>query len=204
MPRDYSLIAPLYDRIFNKPLAEGHQMIGELIRRYRGEIKILEVGVGSGLTLSYLPSRAEYIGIDINEKMLSLAQRKAKNLRGKKISLQIMDAEEMGFKDSQFDLVIAPSVLTAINSPLKGMREMIRVTKKGGYIVVIANLRERNSFKSEVFRMMDPITRKYLGFTTDIDYHYFTKFREIELVEQQKINTIMGISMSWFMVFRKR
>ena len=81
-PRDYSLIAPLYDQIFQRFLSQGHVEIGQLLKKVKNKrgIKVLEVGVGSGLSLSHLPSAIDYKGIDINEKMLIRARKKAEGL----------------------------------------------------------------------------------------------------------------------------
>jgi phosphatidylethanolamine/phosphatidyl-N-methylethanolamine N-methyltransferase len=203
-PRDYSLIAPIYDRIFNKPLSEGHREIGLLIKRLNKKgLKILEVGVGSGLTLAQIPTGVEFTGIDVNEKMLSFARKKAQRISRRKINLQTMNAEKMSFRAGQFDLVMAPSVITAVESPVRCMQEMIRVTKKGGHIAVIANLRTK-SIKSQVVKFFDPLTKRYLGFTTDIDMTTFTNFQQLELIECKQVNNLMGFPLSTFLLFKKK
>jgi phosphatidylethanolamine/phosphatidyl-N-methylethanolamine N-methyltransferase len=203
-PRDYSLIAPVYDHVFNKPLGEGHREIGALIKRMNKKgMKILEVGVGSGLTFGHMPRGVEFTGIDINEKMLSMARKKAHQQRGKKITLENMNAEKMTFRAGQYDLVLAPSVITAVDSPLKCMKEIIRVTKKGGYIAVIANLRN-DSIKSRMIKFLDPLTKKYLGFRTDIDLHTFDQLKQLEIIECKQINNLLGFPLSTYLLFRKK
>ncbi len=205
-PRDYSFIAPIYDHVFNKPLSEGHRKIGELIHSKKDKrgLKILEVGVGSGLTFNYLPSHVSYTGIDINQKMLNIAEQKAKKLKRKSISLKVMDAGQMDIKDNTFDLVLAPSVLSAMDAPLKGLKEMIRVTKKGGHIAIITNLRTRDSFKSNMVRWIDPLTRKYLGFRTDMDAAMFERLRGLKLIENKQVNNLLGFPLSSYLLFEKK
>ncbi|HXH74882.1 MAG TPA: methyltransferase domain-containing protein [Bacteriovoracaceae bacterium] len=204
-PRDYSFIAPLYDHVFNIPLSEGHREIGSLIKTLSKKpgMKILEVGVGSGLTLNHVPNNQAFTGVDSNERMLSFASAKASKLKRKKITLMKMDAHKLEFKASSFDLVLAPSVITALKSPEKGMQEMVRVTKKGGHIAVIANLRVKNSFRSGMVRLVDPITRKFLGYRTDMDIETFAAFKGLKLVERKQINSVMGMHLSWFLLFKK-
>jgi phosphatidylethanolamine/phosphatidyl-N-methylethanolamine N-methyltransferase len=204
-PRDYSFIAPMYDHVFNRPLAEGHREIGILMKRLRRPgWKVLEVGVGSGLTLGQLPPRTNFTGIDVNEKMLSRARHKAARLSGRKIKLSIMNAEKMSFAAGHFDFVMAPSVITAVDSPERCLKEMIRVTKKGGHIAIIANLRDRTSLKSQMVRYFDPLTKKYLGFRTDIDQETFAGFRQLKLIEKKQVNNLLGFPLSTFLLFERK
>ncbi len=204
-PRDYTFIAPLYDHVFQSFLSEGHHDISEVIKSLKNKrgSKVLEVGVGSGLTLAHIPTTIEYTGIDINERMLKEAQKKQKRLGRRKINLVMMDAKKLTYKDSSFDLVVAASVITAVDSPLKVMREMIRVTKKGGMIAIVANLQESNSLKSRMVRIFDPITRKYLGFRTDLDLAQLQKLRNIKLLNYKRTNNILGFPLSSFLLFEK-
>lgn len=204
-PRDYSLIAPYYDRFFQKPLEEGHQKIGELLVRLSGdksEYKVLEVGVGSGLGMNFLPENVQYTGIDINEQMIELARKRAISTMDE-MDLILMDAKELSFQDESFNLVVASSVLSAMDDPMKGMSEMIRVTKKGGMIAIIANLREKGSATSDLVRRFDPVTRKFLGFRLDLELNDFLNFQELRLVEKETVNRLFGMPLSTYMLFEK-
>lgn len=205
-PRDYSFIAPMYDHIFNIPLSEGHQKMGALMKRTRsrnGASKVLEVGVGSGLTFSHVPSHVDFTGIDINENMLSRASKKASLLKKRKINLEIMNAEKMRFASNSFDLVIAPSVLSAMEAPMKGLKEMIRVTKKGGKIAIITNLRPADKKASSLVKALDPLTRKYLGFRMDLTLEEMMKFKNLRLVEKKPTNNFLGQPLSTYLLFEK-
>lgn len=204
-PRDYSFIAPVYDKVFHRFLNQGHARLGKLLRtkaRQRG-LKVLEVGVGSGLSLDHIPTRVDFLGVDINDKMLSLAKLRAQKFQRKKIELKQMSVEKLSLRSNSYDLVMAASVLTAVSDPLIAMREMIRVTKAGGQIAIIANLREKDSVTGHVIRSVDPVAKKYLGFTTDLPIEFFSAFGNIKLERKEKVNTIMGYSLSTFLVFRK-
>lgn len=204
-PKDYSLIAPIYDLVFNNILSDGHQHLSKFLkskRRISGH-KILEVGVGSGLFLQHLPNNIEYTGIDINEKMLNLAKTKAVHYKNKKIKLQIMDAHKLHFKTNSFDLVMGASVITAVNDPHKVIREMIRITKKSGHLAIVANLRKKNSMASNLIKAFDPLTKNLLGFRTDFKSDAFDQYTELKVIEDKKVNHLFGFPLGNFMIFEK-
>lgn len=202
MIKDYSFIAPVYDHIFNRPLAEGHKKIGSLLRKKSTRArssKVLEVGVGSGLTFRHVPAHIDFTGIDVNKKMLSVAAKKIARMKKNKINLQIMNAEKMKFASNSFDLVLAPSVLSAMDQPMAGMKEIIRVAKKGGKIAVIVNLRKPGS----LVKVLDPFTRKYLGFRLDITMEEMLKFKNLKVLEKKEINSFLGRPLSTYILFEK-
>lgn len=204
MPRNYSIIAPVYDQLFHRPLSEGHHKVGSLLEEVLSpKARVLEVGVGSGLTFGHLPAEVDYVGIDINERMLTVARKKVKLHPGKKIELQVMDVQKMNFENESFDMVIAPSVITAIESPIIGIQEMMRVTKTGGYLVIIAHLENRASPGSRSLRLFNWLTKKFVGFRMDIDSNIFDQFKELELIEKAAVNRVLGFPLSTFLVFKK-
>ena len=203
---DYSFIAPIYDKIFLRPLSEGHKELGSLLRRNRPKgrlLRVLEVGVGSGLILPHVPAGVDYTGIDVNEKMLEVATRKVNILRTRKIQLQQMNAERMAFTPNSFDMVIAPSVLSAMAKPLKGLQEIVRVTKRGGKIAVIVNLRKEGTFRSKVIKALDPFTRRFMGFRLDLSLDDFKKFKMLKILEVKEVNTLFGQPLSTYILFEK-
>lgn len=80
---------------------------------------------------------------------------------------------------------------------------MIRVTKKGGKIAVIANLREKGSTTSDMIRRFDPMTRKFLGFRLDLTLNSFLNFSDVRLVEKEDVNRLFGMPLSTYMLFEK-
>jgi ubiquinone/menaquinone biosynthesis C-methylase UbiE len=135
--------------------------------------------------------------------MLKKAKEKAERLGREKISLSIMDAQKLSYNSNSFDFVFAASVLSAVEDPEKTMREMVRVTKKGGQIAVIVNIRDNSSLKSQIIKKFDPFTKKYLGFRTDMDETFFLPFKNIRPIEHEQINTIFHFPLSQYMLFEK-
>lgn len=196
-PRNYSLIAPLYDRFFARPLEEGHHLIGDLIYDNPHK-KILEVGIGSGLTLEHVEDH-DFTGVDINEEMLYEAQVKA--LGRHNIQLFQMDAENLEFPNNQFDIVMAPSVLSAVAHPMEVFEEMIRVTRPGGKIVVISTFSDDKKLISKIF---DPLTRSFLGFRLDLELDDFKNHKKLKTLEVRKINRFAHFNLSWYLEFEKQ
>lgn len=196
-PRNYSLIAPIYDRIFAKPLEEGHHLISEIIHDHPHK-KFLEVGIGSGLMLEHVQNQ-DYTGIDISEEMLYEAQIKV--LGRHNIKLYQMDAQQLAFKNNEYDIVMAPSVLTAVTNPERVFQEMIRVTKPGGLLIIIAHFSDEREIMSKI---LDPLTRSFLGFRLDLKLELFENYPQLKLIEKEKINHFANMSLSWFLKFEKQ
>lgn len=203
---DYTRIAPLYDRIFNRPLEEGNNLIAELLRERvlpERKLKVLEVGIGSGFTLEKLPTHVDYTGVDVNKAMLSLARTRAEHRNLTSVHLKVMDAMNLEFSDSQFDLVLAPSVLSAMDEPSRALREMERILRPGGEIVIIMNLRKRGSLRSSLVKALGPITRNFLGYRVDLYLEDLQVPGNLELIERNDINKYLGFSLSSYLVFKK-
>lgn len=205
-PSDYSLIAPFYDLFFDRPLSEGHKRIGNLLSDealHHPQFKVLEIGVGSGLIIHRLPNGVDYTGIDVNDKMLGLAREKSKR-KGleERVTLLNMDAENLSFQDENFDLVIAPSVLSAMGNPVKAFSEMIRVTRPQGKIAVVVNLRD-SGIRSKLVRHFDKLTRKFIGFRLDLKREHFVSDK-LNLIEDNSVNKLLGFPLSSFLLFEKK
>lgn len=126
------------------------------------EGKVLEVGVGTGKNLEYYPPDCEIIGIDLSPGMLEKAKVKAQNLQ-LELSLQEMDAQELQFPDHSFDTVVATCVFCSVPDPIKGLKEIKRVCKPGGKILLLEHVRSENPILGEIMDILDPITVRLIG-----------------------------------------
>lgn len=128
--------------------------------------KVLEIGVGTGKNLSYYNyAKVDYTGIDFSEKMLA----KAKKKNVPKAKLLYGDAQELEFKDSTFDYVITTFVLCSIPDPVKALKEMKRVVKKEGKIIMLEHVRSKNKAIAFVQEMLNPFTKFFFGFNINRD-----------------------------------
>lgn len=135
MRKAYARWAPVYDLIYDKLLEPAARAAVEAATR-RGP-RILEAGVGTGLSLGYYPSHAEVYGVDLSEDMLRRANAKVEKKGLSQVkSLQVMDVCRLGYADGSFDAVAAQFLITLVPDPEGALNEFARVLKPGGEIVL--------------------------------------------------------------------
>ncbi|MFC7514782.1 class I SAM-dependent methyltransferase [Herbaspirillum sp. GCM10030257] len=132
----YRFYAPLYDSLFGAAFEPGRQALTDAVNAAHPS-SILEVGVGTGLTLARYPATASVVGIDLSNEMLEIARGRARELHGRNIELIAMNAEMMDFPDGSFDCVAMPYVLSVTPHPEKLVAEIRRVCRKGGTILIL-------------------------------------------------------------------
>ncbi len=138
-----------------------------LLRRVRG--RILEVGIGTGANLNYYSNECEIIGIDLSKEMLKIAQSKA-NKSGKKITLKIASADNLPFKNNEFDYVVDTLGLCTYLNPVKALKEMKRVCKKTGRILLLEHGISNNSFVERLQRKREHKHYEKMGCSLLRDY----------------------------------
>lgn len=162
----YYEFSHLYDRVFTRFF---FPRIQSTIRSLKisPRAKVLEVGVGTGLSLSAYPPHAEVIGIDLAQEMLDQAQEKISRNGWRHVFLRQMDALNLEFSDESFDYVMGFHVVSVVPDHLRLMREMHRVCKPGGTLVIINHFRSQRRWLAPFIDRLDPITRK-LGWRTTL------------------------------------
>ena len=135
----YERWAPVYDLVFGKVFEHGRQSTIAEADKIGG--RILDVGVGTGLSLSDYSSTTKLCGVDISEPMLRKAQSRVRALGLHNVeTLAVMDAKNLAFKDSYFDAVVAQYVITAVPDPEATLDDFIRVLKPGGELILVNHI----------------------------------------------------------------
>lgn len=159
--RIYDRVAPIYD-LYSGPM----EWMGGARRRRRllgpatGEV--LEVGVGTGLNLAHYPAGVHVTGIDISPRMLARARRRAEEA-GLDVTLDVADVEQLPYDDDRFDTATATCVFCSVADPVQGLRELARVTKPDGWVLLLEHVRPRNRLLGLLADLASPLTRRLFG-----------------------------------------
>ena len=124
--------------------------------------KVLEVGVGTGKNIEYYPESITVIAIDFSEKMLEKAKAKAEQFH-KIVDLRLMDAQKLEFPDETFDTVITTCVFCSDPDPVKGLKEIQRVLKKDGQIIMLEHVRSKMPFVGTIMDLLNPVVVRMVG-----------------------------------------
>jgi phosphatidylethanolamine/phosphatidyl-N-methylethanolamine N-methyltransferase len=164
--RAYDFYSPVYDFVFKKIFEPGRIAAVRLIGPPAGR-RILEVGIGTGLNLPLYPRGIDLVGIDLSEGMLKKAQEKVEDLGMSNVILKVMDASALDFGDGEFDATLATYVISAVPDPVAVLREMRRVTKPGGTLVILNHFRSQNPLMRRVEDALAPVCA-HLGWKTNL------------------------------------
>ena len=194
----YRRWAPVYDRTFGLVASEGRKHAVEIINARSG--RVLEVGVGTGLSLPAYKRSLEIVGIDLSPEMLEKARERVTteglaNVTG----LHEMDASDLKFPDASFDTVVAMYVMTVVPDPEKVMRELARVCRPGGEVLLVNHFSTEEGMRGWVERRMAPFADK-LGWHPVFDVERVMVCGDLELIERRGLRPLGLFTM---MRFRK-
>lgn len=181
----YRRWAPVYDHTFGKVSNEGRRSAVQFINTRSGSV--LEVGVGTGLSLGDYNRHLEITGIDLSPEMLEkaherVAEQSLTNVKG----LYEMDAGNLSFADNSFDTTVAMYVITVVPEPEKVMRELARVTKPGGEVILVNHFSQTEGLRGWVERQMAPFA-ELIGWRPVFDVSRVMGCDDLELVGSQPL-----------------
>ena len=157
----YNRVAKFYD-ILESPM----EMMSlkkrriDLMKELRG--KVLEVGVGTGKNIEYYPNNIDITAIDFSNKMLEKANEKSIKFN-KEVKLISMDAQNMDFPDNTFDMIFTTCVFCSVPDPILGLKEMRRVCKQNGKIIMIEHVRSEKKVIGIIMDILNPIVVNAYG-----------------------------------------
>jgi len=170
----YARWAPVYDLVFGAVFERGRHAAIAAAERIGG--RILEVGVGTGISLPDYSRANRLWGVDISEPMLRKAQERVSELGLINVEgLWVMDAEHLSFPDASFDVVVAQYVITTVPNPEATLHEFARVLKPGGEIVLVSRVGAEAGMRRALERWFAPAARK-LGWRTEFSFERYERW----------------------------
>lgn len=169
MKPDSAVIRKRYDRI--APYFEGMEAVmeGLFFRSWRKKLwakveghHILEVGVGTGKNFDYYPKDARITAIDFSEQMLKQAEKK-RDRKNVNVELELMDVQSLYFADNSFDTVICSFVFCSVPLPARGLKELYRVCKPGGQVLLLEHVLSSNRVIAAVMNLLNPVVVRLFG-----------------------------------------
>jgi phosphatidylethanolamine/phosphatidyl-N-methylethanolamine N-methyltransferase len=174
--RAYARWAPVYDLVFGAVFERGRQAATDAAERIGG--RILEVGVGTGISLPYYSNANRVCGVDISEPMLLKARERVTALNLTQVEgLWVMDAEHLAFPDQSFDVVVAQYVITTVPNPEATLDEFARVLKPGGEIVLVSRVGAEAGVRRALEKWFAPAARQ-LGWRTEFSWQRYASWAD--------------------------
>jgi len=181
----YRRWAPIYDLTFGKIAEAGRKNAVQIINRRRG--RVLEVGVGTGLSLPCYGSHLTITGIDLSPEMLAKAEDKVDRHNLANVAgLHEMDAGALAFPDESFDTVVAMYVMTVVPVPQRVMRELERVCAAGGEVILVNHFSEDEGVRGFLERKLAPFA-DLIGWRPVFDIDQVLVCEDLRLAERRSL-----------------
>lgn len=196
----YARWAPVYDLVFGKVFDRGRRASIEAAERIGG--RILEVGVGTGISLPDYSRSNRLVGIDISAPMLRKAQERVREQNLTNVdALAVMDAAHLALPDAVFDVVVAQYVITAVPDPEGTLNEFARVLRPGGEIVLVNHIGAEQGPRALFERCFAPIARR-LGWRPEFRFGRLSRWADrhggVTIVESRPVTPLGHFSLIRF------
>jgi phosphatidylethanolamine/phosphatidyl-N-methylethanolamine N-methyltransferase len=196
----YDRWAPVYDLVFGAVFERGREAAIAAAERVGG--RILEVGVGTGISLPHYSPECRISGVDISEQMLRKAQGRVTELKLSNVEgLWVMDAEKLSFPDDSFDAVVAQYVVTTVPNPEATLDEFARVVKPGGEIILVSRVGAEAGPRRALEHWLQPAVRK-LGWRTEFSFQRYARWAArtngVSLIERRAMPPLGHFSLIRF------
>lgn len=185
----YDRWTPIYDIVFGPVFRQGRNDAIRAANAIGG--RILEVGVGTGISLPGYDRGTRLYGIDISERILGKARERVRRHALRNVeAIAVMDAEALTFPDASFDVAVAQYVITAVPDPERALDELARVVRPGGEIVITTRLGAGTGLRGRIEKALMPITSR-LGFRTEFPWERYVDWAaangSVTLIERRAL-----------------
>ncbi|MGP0090873.1 MAG: class I SAM-dependent methyltransferase [Xanthobacteraceae bacterium] len=172
----YARWAPIYDLVFGAVFDRGRRAAIAAAEQIGG--RILEVGVGTGISLPDYSTGNRIVGIDLSAPMLRKAHERVRELQLPHVEgLAVMDAERLAFADAQFDVVVGQYLITAVPHPEATLDEFARVLKPGGQIVLVNHIGAETGWRRAFEQGFAPLARR-LGWRPEFRFERLARWAQ--------------------------
>ncbi|WP_372885817.1 class I SAM-dependent methyltransferase [Shimia sp.] len=194
----YARWAPVYDRTFGAMTSAARRRAVAYINAQSGAV--LEVGVGTGLSLQHYQPHLRVTGIDFSAQMLAKAKVKVASLGLKQVAeLRQMDARDLDFPDASFDMVAAMHVLSVVPEPERVMSEIARVLKPGGKVIITNHFMRSQGVLALLGKLSAPLAN-VIGWHSDFEIETVLGEPSLSVSET---DTLPPLGMMTFLVLSK-
>ena len=184
----YNIWAHFYDHTMGRGVQRRQQLAIERMNIQPGQ-KVLDVGIGTGLSLDLYPQHSKVVGIDISEGMLAKATTRMEQYGYDFATLAVADALHLPFADASFDHVFVTHVITVVSDPVQLIEEMRRVCKVGGKIVIVNHFLSGNRFAAALEKLLRPICEK-IGWRSDLSLEYLIEKTGLPVDYRYKLDSV--------------
>jgi phosphatidylethanolamine/phosphatidyl-N-methylethanolamine N-methyltransferase len=187
--RAYARWAPVYDLVFGQVFDQGRKASIAAAEKIGG--RILDVGIGTGISLVDYSATNRIVGVDYSEPMLRQARQRVMQRKLDHVeALAVMDAQQLGFPDAIFDAVVAQFVITAVGDPEATLDEFARVTKPGGEIILVNHISAESGLRWTFDQWIAPVARR-LGWRTEFHWARLSRWADshggVRLLERRAL-----------------
>lgn len=187
--RAYDRWAPVYDLVFGPVFRRGRSDAIEAAERIGG--RIIEVGVGTGISLPQYARTNRIVAVDLSDAMLDKARARVREERLSHVEQVVVgDAENLQFADGSFDVVVAQYVVTACPHPERALDEFVRVCRPGGEVIITTRVGAGRGLRGAIERTLMPVTSR-LGFRTEFPWSRYENWAarrsDVRLVENRPL-----------------
>lgn len=184
----YAGFGPFYNFVYGKLLFnEGRRIAIDLLELKEGD-RVLEVGVGTGLTLPMYPASVEVEGIDLSDSMLKEAETLIARNRIKNAHVRNMNANHLEYEDNSFNSVLGNLFISATSDPIGALKEMKRVCKPGGNLVLMNHFRSEKNTLAKIEDALAPMAKSVLGFNSNLALEPLLKQVGLKVKRKESVN----------------